>query len=97
MRLEFDPDLGYGSEPVVGKDMTLDQYLALPVIGWCHSKIGCMDWPRDPQQVLTGQGWEVYADWGQYYKEGTVPRTFILTAQDLSTELITEFWMRFQR
>lgn len=97
MKLEFDPDKGYGSTPVRKKRLERKDYLTLPVIRWCHERIGPIRWPKSVNEVLTGEGWQIYAQWDDYLKHlDNKPRTYVIINKDIDQRLITEFWMRFQ-
>lgn len=96
MKLEFDTAKGY-IDREIKDEMTIDDYLSMPVIAWCHRKIGPMDWPRDPNQVLHGDGWEILADWSEYLaKTSLLPQTYVIITKPVDDQLLTDFWMRFQ-
>jgi hypothetical protein len=95
IKLEFDCDKAYGncelSDPI-----TLDNYMELPVVEWCHKKIGAMNWPRDPNEVLYGDGWQIGADWSDYLEHrSNLPYVYVIITKPVEQKLITEFWMRF--
>jgi hypothetical protein len=95
MKLEFDTVKGYGDFEIV-EPTTLDDYLGVPVIAWCHGKIGNISWPRDPNEVLQGDGWEISADWQDYLNYGnTMPRVYVIITKPVDQRLLTEFWIRF--
>lgn len=93
--LEFDPDRGY-TNVVNRKFLILEDYLSQPVIHWCHERIGAMRWPKEVNEILTGDGWEIYADWGPWLNQVDKPRTYVIITKQVEQRLITEFWMRFQ-
>lgn len=95
MKLEFDPDRGY--KGVVGtKFLSIDDYLTQPVIVWCHKNIGPIHWPKDVNEVLQGEGWEIAADWEGYLNGIDKPRTYVIIHTSISDKLVTDFWIRFQ-
>lgn len=96
MKLEFDPDKGYGRDPVTKKYLVKDDYLSLPVVRWCHERIGPIDWPKDVNEILRGEGWEIFADWDGWLRNVDKPRTYVIIHTSLDTKLVTDFWMRFQ-
>ncbi len=97
MKLEFDSDLGYVTV-VDRKMLILEDYLSQPVIRWCHERIGPIKWPKDVNEILRGDGWEISADWTVWmYNRSQKPRTYVILHKDIDPSLITDFWMRFQR
>lgn len=96
IRLEFDSDKGYGSG-FRTKSITKEDYLSLPVLKWCHEKLGPINFPKDPNEVLTGDGWEIYADWEGYLKGIDKPRIYVIIDKQINQRLITEFWMKFSQ
>ena len=97
LELEFNIDLGYTN--VVNRQMLiLEDYLSQPVIEWCHEKIGPIQWPKDVNEILRGDGWEISADWSVWMlNRTTTPRVCVIIHKDIDPQLITEFWIRFQQ
>ncbi len=97
LELEFDIDLGYTN--IVNRQMLiLEDYLSQPVIRWCHEKIGPICWPKDVNEILRGDGWEISADWSVWmYDRSRNPRVCVIINKEVDTQLLTDFWIRFQR
>lgn len=96
MKLEFDINKGY-KDIVDKKVLTLEDYLNQPVIFWCHEKIGPMKWPKDVNEILSGDGWEISADWTRWmYDRSTKPEVSVIIHKDVDSRLLTDFWIRFQ-
>lgn len=96
LELEFNIDKGY-TNIVTRQILILEDYLSQPVISWCHEKIGPILWPKDVNEILRGDGWEISADWNKWlYDRDKNPRTCVIIHKDIDPQLITEFWMRFQ-
>ena len=95
--LDFDIELGY-TKTVNKQILVLEDYLDQPVIRWCHEKIGPIKWPKEVNEILIGDGWEIAADWNKWMlNRSTNPRVSVIIHKEIDTHLITEFWMRFQR
>ncbi len=96
INLEFDIGLGYGDIVIEGREPTVDDLLALPVVRWLNDNVGPLEHPRDPNKLLNGQGWTVSYQWNMLERTQR-PRCWVLLEQPIDDRLITEFWMRFQR
>ena len=97
IELEFDSDIGYHlvSDKKV---LEFEDYMDQPVVYWLHTKVGEMKWPRDVNEILHGDGWEISADWANWmYDTSQKPRTCAIIHKDINPQLVTEFWIRFQR
>ena len=95
--LVFDSEKGYG-RGIKGKVATKEDYLSLPVIKWCHEKVGPLKFPKDPNEILTGDGWEIYSDWNDILYKDSVdlrPGLHVIIHKEINSRLITEFWMKF--
>ena len=96
MKLEFDTDKGY-KNIADKKVLSLEDYLSQPVIRWCHERIGPLKWPKDPNEILCGDGWEICADWTKWmHDRSTKPEVSVIIHKDINSQLVTDFWMRFQ-
>jgi len=95
-RLPFDLDLGYSDVVIEGREPTREDLLALPIVAWLDRNVGLLNYPRDPREMLNGDGWIIIADWNmlEYWNR---PRCRVEVSKPISDRLITEFWMRFQR
>lgn len=89
--LEFDPNRGYGSEPLLGQKITVDQYLTLPVIKWAADNIGPII-DRGPDSSVGGEQWYIKAKWTNIH----TPKTFLIVSKKVDSKLFTDFWFRFQ-
>jgi len=97
MKLEFDSDKGYRSG-VYGRKLDKEDYLSLPIVKWCNDKIGEINWPKDVNEVLTGDGWDIYSDWVERLSDNTLdfaPRLYVIINKEIDQRLVTEFWIRF--
>lgn len=94
--LEYDVDRAY-STVVDKKFLELEDYLAQPLIRWCHRNIGPMNWPKLPEEILQGDGWEIAVDWSKWmFNRSTKPEACVIIHKDIDSQLLTDFWMRFQ-
>jgi hypothetical protein len=97
IQLEFDQRKAYG-DVIFNHDITYEDYMSVPVIRWCSEHIGLLRWPIRPGEQVSGEGWEIYADWSKWmaakYRD-IPPRTVLILHEEVDQKLITEFWMRF--
>lgn len=97
LELEFNIELGY-TKTINKQILVLEDYLDQPVIRWCHEKVGPIVWPKDVNEILRGDGWEISADWTKWmHNRSTKPRVCVIIKKDIDPQLVTEFWMRFQQ
>jgi hypothetical protein len=94
LTLEFDPDKGYGNRWLSGRNPDLTQYMAFPIVRWCHKHIGPINWPKAKGEAINGQGWQIHTEWQQDHPDAQFT-TRVYVRSDLDSRLITEFWMRF--
>jgi hypothetical protein len=96
LSLNFDLDLGYGDIVIEGREPSLEELLRLPIVAWLDRNVGRLRHPRDPQEMLNGDGWIIIADWNmlEYWNK---PRCRVEITKSVSDRIVTEFWMRFQK
>jgi len=96
IELEFNIQKGYNDVVVEGKRVSREDYMRLPIVQWAVKNIGPL-LTSEPNQILYGEGWEIYADWDPYWigVDGA-PRVVLKCSHDLDSRLITQFWMKFQ-
>lgn len=97
IEMEFDHQRAYG-DVVFGENITYEDYLTVPIVRWCIKNIGPLHWPISPGDSLSGEGWEVYADWSLWMSAkfyDRPPRTVLLLTDDVDSKLLTEFWIKF--
>ena len=95
LELLFDPELGYGTAVVQGQQPSIDAWLTVPIIAWCHQKISPMILPDNSSGPVKGQDWIIEASLLDDQGEFVMHR--VVLSKDPGSGLLTEFWMRFQR
>ena len=95
LELLFDPELGYGTAVVQGQQPSIDAWLTVPIIAWCHQKISPMILPDNSSGPVKGQDWIIEASLLDEQGEHVMHR--VVLSKDPGSGLLTEFWMRFQR
>lgn len=94
--LEYDVDRAYATV-ADKKTLDLEDYLAQPLLLWCHKNIGPIKWPREPAEIMHGDGWEIAVDWNKWMlNHSNKPEACVIINKDIDPQLLTDFWMRFQ-